>query len=191
MRAAVTLFTAVSGHVAQPCAGADHGRRAFSKVPYVLSVQGPIPVLGGVDEDVSMTLRQIRRLSIGPLALLGLLGLSACVTTISSRPVMLPDGHLGYDVRCNGVRNDIGDCMNEAARVCSGQYHVATQINDVRGSGAATPAPAGNGGGAVILRGSQRTMIVECGPPPPSEIPVRWLKPSSAFIAASTSEPRV
>lgn len=137
-----------------------------------------------------MILGQIRRLSIGPLALLGLLGLSACVTTISSRPVVLPDGHLGYDVRCDGVRNDIGDCMNEAARVCSGQYHVATQINDVQGGGA-TPAPSGNGGGAVILRGSRRTMIVECGPPPPSEIPVRWLKPSSAFIAASTSEPRV
>jgi len=142
-----------------------------------------------VDEDVSMTLRQMR-LSIAPLALLGLLGLSACATTISSRPVVLPDGSLGYDVRCNGASNDIGDCMNEAARVCSGQYHVATQINDLQRGGAATPPPAGNGGGAVILRGSHRTMIVECGPPPPSRIPVRWLNPPSTFIAAGTSDPR-
>lgn len=63
-----------------------------------------------------MTHRQIRRLSIAPLAFFGLLALAGCVMTISSRPVVLPDGHLGYDVRCNGARNDIGDCMNEAAR---------------------------------------------------------------------------
>jgi hypothetical protein len=127
-----------------------------------------------VYEDVSVTHRQIRRSSIGLLAVLGLLALAGCVTPISSRPVVLPDGHLGYDVRCNGAHNDIGDCMNEAARVCSGQYHVATQISQ-----AATPVPGGNAGGAVIVRGSQRSMIVECGPPPPSRIPVRWLNPST------------
>jgi hypothetical protein len=121
-----------------------------------------------------VTRAQIRRILIGALAMPGLVALSACVTPISSRPVVLPDGHLGYDVRCNGARNDIGDCMNEAARVCSGQYHVATQINE-----AATSAPAGNNGGAVIVRGSYRSMIVECGPPPPSRIPVRWLNPST------------
>jgi hypothetical protein len=124
-----------------------------------------------------MTHRQILRTCLGLLALLALL--AGCVTPISSRPVVLPDGHLGYDVRCNGARKDISDCMNEAARVCSGQYHVATQINEVTG-GAATPAPAGNGTGAVLVRGNQRTMIVECGPPPPSRIPVRWLERSSA-----------
>jgi hypothetical protein len=58
--------------------------------------------------------------------------------------------------------------------VCSGQYHVATQINQD-----ATPAPDGDAGGAVIVRGSHRSMIVECGPPPPSRIPVRWLNPST------------
>jgi hypothetical protein len=126
-----------------------------------------------VYEDICVTPRQIRRLSIGALAVLGLLALAGCVTPISSRPVVLPDGHLGYDVRCNGEGNDIGDCMNEAARVCSGQYHVAAQIDE-----AATPVP-GNGGGAVIVRGSHRSMIVECGPPPPSRIPVRWLNRST------------
>jgi hypothetical protein len=130
--------------------------------------------LSGVYEYVSVIHGQIRRSSIGPLAVLGLLALAGCVTPISSRPVVLPDGHLGYDVRCNGARNDIGDCMNEAARVCSGQYHVATQINQD-----ATPAPDGDAGGAVIVRGSHRSMIVECGPPPPSRIPVRWLNPST------------
>jgi hypothetical protein len=125
-----------------------------------------------------VTCRQIRRLSIGLLMLLGLFALAGCVTPISSRPVVLPDGHLGYDVRCNGAHNDIGDCMNEAARVCSGQYHVATQISEE--SGVATPpTPGPEGAGAVIVRGSQRTLIVECGPPPPSRIPVRWLNPST------------
>lgn len=121
--------------------------------------------------------RQGSRVCLGLLALLA--SVAGCVTPISSRPVVLPDGHLGYDVRCSGARNDISDCMNEAARVCSGQYHVATQISDVT-SGAATPEPAGNGTGAVLVRGNQRTMIVECGPPPPSRIPVRWLNRSSA-----------
>jgi hypothetical protein len=125
-----------------------------------------------------MARKQIRRLSIGPLAVLGLAALGGCVTPISSRPVVLPDGHLGYDVRCNGARNDIGDCMNEAARVCSGQYHVATQVSEEAGA-ATNPAPAGTDAGAVMVRGSHRTMIVECGPPPPSRIPVRWLKLST------------
>jgi hypothetical protein len=125
-----------------------------------------------------VTFGQLRRISIETLALVGLVALSGCATPISSHPVLLPDGHLGYDVRCNGVRNDIGDCMNEAARVCSGQYHVATQISQGL-SGPAPPAPAGSGAAAVIVRGSQRTMIVECGPPPPSRIPVRWLGPST------------
>ena len=131
-----------------------------------------------VYQDVSVTFRLMRRIAIEALTVLGLLALSGCATAISSRPVVLPDGHLGYDVRCNGTRNDIGDCMNEAARVCSGQYHVATQISQ-EVSGPAPSAPAGNGGGAVIVRGSQRTMIVECGPPPPSRIPVRWLTPAT------------
>jgi hypothetical protein len=125
-----------------------------------------------------VTCRQIRRSSIGPPAALVLLALSACVTPISSRPVVLPDGHLGYDVRCNGAHNDIGDCMNEAARVCSGQYHVATQISEEAGAAPAA-ATATQGAGAVIVRGRERTMIVECGPPPPSRIPVRWLNPST------------
>jgi hypothetical protein len=136
------------------------------------------PCSVSVYEDVSVTCRQIRRSSIGPLAVLGLLALSGCATPISSRPVVMPDGHLGYDVRCNGTHNDISDCMNEAARVCSGQYHVATQISEEAG-GVAPPASAGKGAGAVIVQGSQRSMIVECGPPPPSRIPVRWLNPST------------
>jgi hypothetical protein len=123
-------------------------------------------------------LGEIWRTSIGPVAVLGLLGLTGCVTPISSRPVVLPDGHLGYDVRCSGARNDIGDCMNEAARVCSGQYHVATQVSQEAGAGA--PPAASGAGGVVIVRGSQRNMIVECGPPPPGRIPVRWLEPSTA-----------
>jgi hypothetical protein len=128
-----------------------------------------------VYQDDGVTRRQIRRMLIGPLALLGLVALGGCATPISSRPVVLPDGHLGYDVRCNGSHNDIGDCMNEAARVCSGQYHVATQINNETPGRPTSAAPGDPGGSAVIVRGSQRTMIVECGPPPPSRIPVRWL----------------
>jgi hypothetical protein len=125
-----------------------------------------------------VTRGQMRRMLMGPAAALGLAALHGCATPVSSRPVVLPDGHLGYDVRCNGARNDIGDCMNEAARVCSGQYHVATPI--INGdSGAAIAAVPADKGSAVIMRGSQRTMIVECGPPPPSRIPVRWLNPST------------
>ena len=136
------------------------------------------PRAGSVSEDVGVTCRQLWRSSIAPLAALGLLALSACVSPITSHPVVLPDGHLGYDVRCNGAHNDISDCMNEAARVCSGQYHVATQISDEAGA-ATPPATANPGGGAVIVRGRERTLIVECGPPPPSRIPVRWLNPST------------
>jgi hypothetical protein len=88
------------------------------------------------------------------IAVMALL-LTGCV---SSRPVTLPDGTQGISIRCPGAARDIADCMNEAARICGGPYHVyGSDQTDVGGA----MAPAGNG--AVFVRGIHRTMIVSCG----------------------------
>ena len=96
----------------------------------------------------------MRRLMLLPL--LFSLALSGCVT---SRPVALPDGRQGFAIRCPGAARDIGDCMNEAARICGGKYQVVTRDGLVAGG---VVAPVGNG--AVFVQGVYRTLIVSCGP---------------------------
>ena len=95
----------------------------------------------------------MRRLLL-PLLLTSVL--AGCVT---SRPVALPDGRQGFAIKCPGAARDIGDCMNEAARVCGGKYQVITRDGLVAGG---VVAPVGNS--AVFVQGVHRTLIVSCGP---------------------------
>src|SRR5882762_10091382 len=92
-------------------------------------------------------------LLLSPLFLAALTG---CVT---SRPVALPDGRRGFAIKCPGAARDIGDCMNEAAKVCGGKYQVVTREGLVAG-GVAVPV----GNSAVFAQGVHRTLIVSCGP---------------------------
>jgi hypothetical protein len=71
--------------------------------------------------------------------------------------VALPNGTQGIAVNCPGMARDIGDCMNEAAKVCGGPYQILTQDGLVAG-GAVTPV----GNGAVFAQGVKRTLIVRC-----------------------------
>jgi hypothetical protein len=81
------------------------------------------------------------------------LGATACVT---SRPVALPNGAQGFDINCPGTARDIGDCMNEAARICGGKYQIVDREGNVVGGAAVS---AGNNS-AVFVQGIHRTMIV-------------------------------
>ena|ERR1700674_2729736 len=89
------------------------------------------------------------------VALLLTLGAIACVT---SRPVALPNGTQGFAIRCPGAARDIGDCMNEAARICGGKYQIVDRDGNIAG-GAVVPTGSG---GAVFVHGVHRTMIVSC-----------------------------
>jgi hypothetical protein len=103
------------------------------------------------------------RLRILLVGLLYLGSFTGCVpASVASRPVALPNGQQGYDIRCNGTHHDVGDCMNEAARACGGPYHVVTQTGEDVGA-AAMGMPAGSGTSAVMVRGIHRNLIVECG----------------------------
>lgn len=88
------------------------------------------------------------------LLLLPVLAIAGCV---SSRPVALPDGNQGFAINCPGTARDIGDCMNEAARVCGGKYQILTRDGLVAGG---VVAPVGNS--AVFVQGVHRTLIVSC-----------------------------
>ncbi len=90
----------------------------------------------------------------GVLAAMALL-LSGCVT---ARPVSLPNGTQGYAIRCPGAARDIGDCMNEAARVCGGKYQILDRDGNVVGG-----AAFASGNSAVFVNGIHRTLIVSCG----------------------------
>ena len=79
---------------------------------------------------------------------------SGCVT---SRPVALPNGTQGYAIRCPGAARDIGDCMNEAAKVCGGKYQIVDRDGNVVGGAAVS-----TGNGAVWVQGVHRTLIVSC-----------------------------
>lgn len=81
--------------------------------------------------------------------------LSGCVT---EHPVTLPNGQSGYSINCPGTSHDIGDCMNEAARICGGKYEILDRDSESAG-GAVAPA----GQSAVFMNGIHRTMIVRCG----------------------------
>jgi len=47
--------------------------------------------------------------------------LSGCVT---AKPITMPDGAAGYEIKCPGTARSIGDCMNKAREVCGGNYKV-------------------------------------------------------------------
>jgi hypothetical protein len=80
--------------------------------------------------------------------------LTGCVT---SRPVALPNGTQGYDIRCPGTARDISDWMNKAAEVCGGKYQIIDRDALVAGG---VVAPLGNG--AVYAQGVHRNMIISC-----------------------------
>jgi len=71
--------------------------------------------------------------------------------------VSLPDGHQGYTIRCPGAAHDIGDCMNEAGKVCGGPYQIVTANGEAVG-GAAVAA----GNSAMFVSAIHRTLVVEC-----------------------------
>ncbi len=83
--------------------------------------------------------------------------LTGCVT---ERPVRLPNGTDGWAIRCPGVERDIGDCMNEAARLCGGKYYMLDRDGNVAG-GVATQV----GNSSIFVQGIHRTLIVSCQPP--------------------------
>lgn len=60
---------------------------------------------------------------------------ASCAFVVHATPVALPDGTQGYAIHCNGAARDISDCMNEAAKVCGGAYHITdgnqTDVGDV------------------------------------------------------------
>ena len=89
------------------------------------------------------------------MGIICLLSLAGCVT---DRPVSLPNGAQGFAVQCPGLARDWADCMNHAAEVCHGPYHIVDQNGE---SNAGMVTPVGNS--AVYARGVKRTMIVECG----------------------------
>lgn len=92
---------------------------------------------------------------------LGALAIAGCVTT---HPVAMPDGSQGIAINCPGSVGDIGNCMNEAAKICGGPYQLFNQESGARGGAF---VPSGNGGG-VFVPGYQSTLIVKCGAAPPA-----------------------
>lgn len=92
--------------------------------------------------------------------LLGAAMLTGVVGCVTARPVALPNGHQGFAIKCPGASRDIGDCMNEAARVCAGPYSIVTVNGETVGG-----AAVATGNGAVFVSGIHRTMIVECSHP--------------------------
>lgn len=88
------------------------------------------------------------------LAILGAIGVSGCVT---ARPVALPNGTQGYAIECPGAARDISDCMNKAAQVCGGAYHILDREGNVVGGAATTW-----GNSAIFVQGIHRTLIVSC-----------------------------
>jgi hypothetical protein len=89
------------------------------------------------------------------VALVACAALSACVT---ARPVSLPNGTQGYDIRCPGGARDISDCMNKAAEVCGGKYEILDRDGNVVGGAAVATSP----NSAVWVQGIHRSLIVSC-----------------------------
>lgn len=61
-------------------------------------------------------------------------GLSGCVS--APETMALPDGRTAQMAYCDGVRDSIAACMNEAATKCGGAYEVVDRVESdtVRGS---------------------------------------------------------
>ena len=47
--------------------------------------------------------------------------LSGCVI---AKPITMPDGAAGYEIKGPGTSQSMGDCMNKAREVCGGNYKV-------------------------------------------------------------------
>jgi len=69
-------------------------------------------------------------------------------------PVALPDGTQGFAVHCH---RGIARCMNAAAEVCAGPYHVLDSEGRTSGTVA---VPMANG--VIAVNASRHTLIVEC-----------------------------
>jgi len=82
--------------------------------------------------------------------------IAGCVSA-SSHPVILPNGHQGYAIRCHGAHHDIGGCMNVAGNICGGPYYIVNENGQVVGGSDVVTI-----GGPVFVNGIQRTLIVEC-----------------------------
>lgn len=87
------------------------------------------------------------------IALGSALVLAGCVT---SKPVHLPSGAMGYTIHCNSLGKDMGDCYDKASEVCGAPYEVVSQ------SERSQPFVSGTGG--MVTGGAipKRTLIVQC-----------------------------
>lgn len=88
------------------------------------------------------------------LIYMGALLLAGCIT---AKPVALPSGEQGFAIDCGGPY-EVSDCMNKAAEVCRGPYHIVDQS---AASGGGAMMPAGNG--AIFVPANERIMVVGCG----------------------------
>lgn len=84
--------------------------------------------------------------------------LAGCVT---SKPVNLPNGQIGYVIQCDGAARDMGDCMNHAGKLCGGPYQV---VNNDESSSAAMGMPVGTG--YMVVPAQKRRMVIQCAPDP-------------------------
>jgi hypothetical protein len=69
--------------------------------------------------------------------------LTGCVT---AQIVSFGDGSTGYEIRCSGLQNSIGDCRNKAAEVCGGKYTELSREET----------------GSVLVQAKDRYLTVKC-----------------------------
>jgi hypothetical protein len=94
------------------------------------------------------------------VAVLSLIVLCSCALPahVYSKPVTLPSGKQGYLVACNGTRNTIAECIEEAAKVCPKGYNIIQQ-NAEGGTVGTYNAAAGTG---MLVPLMKRNMIISC-----------------------------
>jgi hypothetical protein len=101
----------------------------------------------------------MNRFSSGPkvaiAALLFVTG-SGCTTLRPVRMLILPNGHSGAALYCDGSARRWTDCLSQAGPACGGPYKIISQ------NGEAVDASMFAGGVYMPLKGVHREMVVEC-----------------------------
>lgn len=101
------------------------------------------------------------------LSVFSLILLVSCGTT--KKEIVLPDGSIGYAIKCDGMYNDITGCYELAGQACPGGYIINGRDREVTNSSVATGSANYNhyyGGSAAYTAINstevKRSMIVKC-----------------------------
>ena len=85
--------------------------------------------------------------------------LSGCLTT---QQAYLPDGSLGYEIRCDGTAFSMADCQRQAGEICKSRgYTIYDKNGEAYHTSSAAIGPYGGSAysGAIV----HRSLFLKCG----------------------------